>query len=152
MKKSFHITTAGKKELEAELSELKAQRGPVTERLKIARGFGDLSENAEYDSARHELERVESRIKEIEYILQNGELIKESKAQSVRLGSTVTLKNDSGQSRQFTLVGTIEADPLEGKISDESPIGRALLNKKVGEEVEIRMASDVVSYKIQTIS
>ncbi len=152
MKKPFHLTSEGKNELETELKELKDQRAPVAERLKTARGFGDLSENAEYDAARRELERIESRVLEIEHILQNSVLIKETNAKSVRLGSTVTLKGEGGKTQEFSVVGTVEADPLEGKISDESPIGKALMGKSVGEEVEIVTPSETATFKIQTIS
>src|SRR5690606_1546718 len=124
---------------EAEHKELVEQRGPIAERIKTAREFGDLSENAEYSSARQEQELVESRISEIENILQNVEIIKKPKGDSrVQLGSTVKLKDGNGKSKEFQVVGTVEADPLNGKISDESPIGKALLGKKEGEEVEIK--------------
>ncbi len=152
MKKAFYLTNDGKTELESELEDLKAQRGPAAERLKTARGMGDLSENAEYDVARRDLERIEGRVTEIEHILQNAEIIKGTRAQNVRLGSVVTLKSDSGKSQQFTIVGTVEADPLEGKISDESPIGKALMGKAVGDAVEIKTPAETASYKIQTIS
>ena len=153
MKKAFHLTTEGKKELEVELGQLKDKRQPAAERLKTARGFGDLSENAEYDAARRELERVESRISEVEHILQNSAIIKETATHtSVRLGSSVTLKNDQGKTQKFTVVGTVEADPLEGKISDESPIGKALIGKKVGDSVEIVTPAETSVFKVQTIS
>jgi transcription elongation factor GreA len=151
MKKQFHLTKAGVEELKSELEELTAQRGPIAERIKTAREFGDLSENAEYSSARQEQERVEGRIAEIEHILLNVEIINKPKGDSkVQLGSTVTLKD--GDTKTFQVVGTVEADPLNGKISDESPIGKALVGKKVGDEVEITTASDKHSYKIVEIS
>jgi transcription elongation factor GreA len=151
MKKQFYLTKEGVEELKSELEELTALRGPIAERIKTAREFGDLSENAEYSSARQEQERVESRIAEIENILQNVELIKKPKGDSkVQLGSTVTLKD--GDVKTFQVVGTVEADPLNGKISDESPIGKALMGKKVGDEVVIKTAADNHSYKITSIS
>lgn len=150
MKKQFYLTKEGVEELEAEHKELVAQRGPIAERIKTAREFGDLSENAEYSSARQEQERVEGRISEIENILQNVEIIKKPKGDSkVQLGSTVTLKD--GDIKTFQVVGTVEADPLNGKISDESPIGKALLGKKVGDEVEIKTPADATIYKITEI-
>lgn len=152
MRKQFHLTKDGVNELKAELAELVSERGPVAERIKSAREFGDLAENAEYISARQEQERVESRISEIEHILQNVELIVKPKANNiVRLGSIVNLK-DNGDSKVFQVVGTMEADPLQGKISDESPIGRALLGKKESDEVEIEAGSKVTKYKIANIS
>lgn len=151
MKKQFYLTSEGIEELKTELAGLTAQRGPIAERIKTAREFGDLSENAEYSSARQEQERVEGRISEIENILQNVEVIKKPKGDSkVQLGSKVTLKD--GDVKTFQVVGTVEADPLNGKISDESPIGKALLGKKVGDEVEIRTAADIHTYKVIEIS
>lgn len=152
MNKQFHLTKEGIKELEAELKQLTAQRGPIAERIKNAREFGDLSENAEYISAREEQERVEGRIGEIENILQNVEVIKKPRGDSkVQLGSKVMLKAN-GKSKQFQVVGTVEADPLEGKISDESPIGQALIGKKVGDEVEIKTPAENSTFKIASIS
>lgn len=153
MKKQFYLTREGVAELEAEHKELVNQRGPIAERIKTAREFGDLSENAEYTSARQEQERVESRIAEIENILQNVEIIQKPKGDSkVQLGSTVNLKDGNGKSKQFQIVGTVEADPLNGKISDESPIGQALLDQKVGDEVEIKTPAETAIYKIVEIS
>ncbi|MCW1908272.1 MAG: transcription elongation factor GreA [Candidatus Saccharibacteria bacterium] len=152
MKKQFHMTREGEQELREELEQLVAQRGPMAERIKLAREFGDLAENAEYSSARQEQEKVEARIAEIEHILQNVEIIKTPKSDSkVQLGSKVTLKND-GKTKEFQVVGTVEADPLNGKISDESPIGRALMGKKEGEDVEIVTPVDTTVYKIADIS
>lgn len=129
MKKLFHLTQAGIDELQAELAALKVRRVATAEAIKVARELGDLAENAEYQSARQEQERNDSRIDEIEHILANVEVIKSKGGKQVSLGSTVTLK---GGKRDLVLqvVGTIEADPLAQKISDESPIGKALLGKK----------------------
>ena len=152
MKKSFHLTAEGITELKAEVAGLIAERGPVAERIKAAREFGDLAENAEYTSARQEQERVESRIAEIEHILLNVELIKKPKGDSkVQLGSKVSLKGN-GKTKDFQVVGTVEADPLNGKISDESPIGQALLGKKVGDKVEIKTPAETNTYTVAAIS
>lgn len=152
MKKQFHLTEEGVAELKAELEGLVGQRGPIAERIKTAREFGDLAENAEYISARQEQEKVESRIAEIENILQNVEVIKKPKNDGkVQLGSTIKLKAD-GKSKEFQVVGTVEADPLNGKISDESPIGKALLGQKEGDEVEIKTPAETTIYKIVDIS
>lgn len=151
MKKQFHLTREGVDELKAELAELVALRGPIAERIKTAREFGDLSENAEYSSARQEQERTEGRIAEIEHILLNVDIIKKPKGDSkVQLGSSVVLKN--GDTKRFQVVGTVEADPMHGKISDESPIGKALMGKKVGDEVEIKTPAETATYKIVEIS
>jgi transcription elongation factor GreA len=153
MKKQFHLTPDGVAELKAELAELVSQRGEVAEKIKSAREFGDLTENAEYATARQEQERSENRISEIEHILQNVEIIKKPKGDSkVRLGSEVKLKSTDGKSKTYSVVGTVEADPSEGKISDESPIGQALLGKKVGESVDIVTPVETTSYKVVSIS
>jgi len=152
MKKSFHLTAEGIAELQTEVAELIGQRGAIAERIKAAREFGDLAENAEYTSARQEQERVESRIGEIEHILLNVELIKKPKGDSkVQLGSKVSLKGN-GKTKDFQVVGTVEADPLHGKISDESPIGQALLGKKVGDKVEIQTPAENHTYTVAAIS
>lgn len=152
MKKQFYLTQEGVSELKSELEELVALRAPIAERIKTAREFGDLSENAEYSSARQEQERVESRIGEIENILMNVEIIKKPKGDTkVQLGSLVKL-NGNGKTKEFQVVGTVEADPMNGKISDESPIGQALLGKKEGEQVEIQTPAETSTYKIVDIS
>ncbi len=153
MKKVFHLTKGGVKELEAELSGLLARRGPIAERIRTAREFGDLSENAEYSSARQEQERIETRIAEIENILKNVSLIQKPQSEGkVQLGSTVHLRDSRGRTKQFQVVGTIEADPLGGKISDESPIGRALLGKKPGDEIQLKSPAEAVIYAIIDIT
>lgn len=151
MKKLFHLTQSGIDELKSELETLKVKRIATAEAIKVARELGDLAENAEYQSARQEQERNDGRIDEIEHILANVELIKASRAKSVGLGSTVTLK---GGKKELVLqvVGTIEADPLAKKISDESPIGKALMGKKEGDEVEIKTPAGANLYKIHTIA
>ena len=151
MKKMFRLTKEGVEELRNELNSLIAKRADIAEAIKTARELGDLAENAEYQSARLEQERNESRISEIENILLNVEIIRKPKGDSkVQLGSRVKLKN--GKVKEFQVVGTVEADPLSGKISDESPIGAALLGKKLGDKVEIKTPTEVTSYKIIEIS
>ena len=152
IKKTYNLTAAGLQELKDELAHLIAQRPHVAERIKHARELGDLSENAEYQTAREEQDRLESRISEVERVLQNSQIIKKPKSDGlVRLGSTVKLK-DGGKPIAYQVVGTIEADPAAGKISDESPIGRALMGKKVGEKVEIKTPAGTHLYKVIEIS
>ncbi len=152
MKKQFHLTAEGVAELKSELAELIALRGPIAERIKLAREFGDLSENAEYTSALQEQDKAESRISEIEHILMNVVIIQKPKNGSkVQLGSTVTLKNN-GTTKEFQVVGTVEADPMSGKISDESPIGQALLGQKVGGVVELKTNGEPASFNIIAIT
>lgn len=150
MKKMYQITDEGKKELEAELAELVGRRGAIADKIAEARDFGDLSENAEYDSAREEQGLVESRVAEIEDILLNAELIKAVKSSKVILGSKVELKNGK-KTTTYSVVGPVEADPLEGKISNESPLGEALMGKKVGDSATISTQKGEVTYEIVAI-
>ncbi len=150
--KPFRLTESGIAELQEELNKLITERSMVADRIKTAREFGDLSENAEYQLARQEQEKNETRITELEHILANVEVIKAPKGDSkVQLGSIVKLKG-SAKTKEFQVVGTVEADPLNGKISDESPIGQALLGKGLGEQVEIKTPAETTTYKIADIS
>lgn len=133
MKKTVNLTAEGKAELEKELEDLIAQRPAIAERLATARAFGDLSENQEYSDARAEQKTVENRIAEIEDTLKNATIIKTRKSDKVNIGSTVNITM-SGKKFTYTVVGPVEANPLEGKISHESPIGKELLGRKVGED------------------
>lgn len=135
IKKSISLTAEGKKELEKELDELIKSRPAIAERIATARAFGDLSENEEYSSARNEQKLAESRILEIQDILKNAKIIRGGKKDKVVLGATVSL-DMGGRKVEYTLVGPTEANPLEGKISNESPIGKVIFGHKAGEEVE----------------
>ncbi len=150
MKKLFQITEDGKKELEAELDELKSRRGDIADKIAEARDYGDLSENAEYDSAREEQGLVESRIAEIEDVLLNASIIKSTKSSTIKLGSQVELKTGA-KTVKYHIVGPVEADPLEGKISDESPIGVALLGKKVGDIATITTPKGAIEYEVVSV-
>jgi transcription elongation factor GreA len=149
-KKDYKLTPSGVAELKEELSELKDRRLQVAEKLKNARELGDLSENAEYHAAREEQIQLENRLSEVEQILSHVEIIKEPvNSNEVELGNTVIL--DNGSSRELTIVGSVEADPKQNKISDESPLGRAILGRKVGDEVEISTPSGKTVYVIKKI-
>lgn len=150
MKKMYQITDEGKRELEAEHAELVSRRGEIADKIADARDFGDLSENAEYDSAREEQGLLESRISEIEDILLNAELIKATKSSKVVLGSKVALKYGKNTTT-YSVVGPVEADPLEGKISNESPLGEALMGKKVGDTATINTPKGEITYEIVTL-
>ena len=149
MKKQYHLTQEGKTELETELAELIAKRSDIAEKIANARDDGDLSENAEYDAAREEQAMLESRIAELEDILKNADIIKPTKSSTVKVGSTVHLEN--GTKVTYRVVGPVEADPLEGKISNESPIGAALMGKKVGDTVTITTPKGQVVYSIEAV-
>lgn len=135
IKKNVDLTAEGKKELEKELADLIAGRPVIAEKIATARAFGDLSENEEYSSARNEQKLAENRILEIQEILKNAKVIRAGKRSSVALGCTVIL-DMGGRKVEYTLVGPTEANPLEGKISNESPIGKVIFGHKAGESVE----------------
>ena len=135
IKKSISLTAEGKKELEKELDELIKGRPAIAEKIATARAFGDLSENEEYSAARNEQKLAEGRILEIQDILKNAKVIRGGKRDSVVLGATVVL-DMGGREVTYTLVGATEANPLEGKISDASPIGKAIVGHKAGESFE----------------
>ena len=145
IKKTISLTAEGKKELEEELKELINNRPAIAERIATARSFGDLSENEEYSSARNEQKIAEGRILEIQDILKNAKLIRGGKRTKVDLGAKVNL-DMGGRKVEYTVVGATEANPLEGKISNESPIGKALLGHKAGETFEFN------SKKVKIIS
>lgn len=149
IKKHYHLTKEGLAELKEELAGLIARRSEIATEIAAARSQGDLSENAEYHEAKEEQGRNEGRIEEIESILAGAEVITTPKDDNkVRLGSKVKLKDGDGKSKEFQVVGTVEADPLNGRVSDESPIGEALLGKKEGEEVKVGNTT----YTLTTIS
>ena len=133
-------TKEGFQKLIDELEYLKTtRRAEVKEMLKEARAFGDLSENSEYDEARDQQAKVESRILELEFLIKNGEVMSEEEANKniVNIGSTVTIKYKDGKEVTYILVGSNEVDPLNKKISDHSPIGKALIGHKKGDKVTI---------------
>ena len=135
IKKTVSLTAEGKKHLEEELEELIKNRPVIAEKIATARSFGDLSENEEYSSARNEQKVAEGRILEIQELLKSAKLIRGGKKDRAVLGATVKL-NMSGRKVEYTLVGPTEANPLEGKISNESPIGKAVFGHKAGDEIE----------------
>ncbi|MBQ3469882.1 transcription elongation factor GreA [Candidatus Saccharibacteria bacterium] len=132
MKKTVNLTKQGKLDLEEELKTLVARRPQIAERLQTARSFGDLSENQEYTDARAEQKTVENRIAEIEGILKSAKIIRNTSHDKISMGATVTVTL-AGKRHTYSIVGPVEADPLNGRISDVSPIGQALMGKKVGD-------------------
>lgn len=153
--KTYPMTQEGKEKLEQELEELKTvKRKEVVERIKIARGFGDLSENSEYESAKDEQAFIEGRISTVENMLQNAEIIdsSQSKEGEVTLGRTVNFKElPDGIEEKYTIVGKAEADPFSGKISNESPIAQALLGKVVGDKVSIETPGGAMEVEITKV-
>ncbi len=149
----YNLTQSGYDELKLEMDKLIEDRPAVAQRIKIARDFGDLRENAEYGAAKEEQSKNESRIKEIENILENSKIIEKSgSSDQVSLGSVVDLVDEKGKPAKFQVVGSVQANPLEGLVSDESPIGKALLAKKLGESVEVALPAKTIVYKIKKIS
>ena len=149
----FIMTAEGYLEAETELNELKnVRRVEIIEAIKEARAQGDLSENADYDAARNEQAIVEAKIQELEYKLEHAEIIDNTDKNIVNLGSTVTISYDDGETEEYKLVGSMEADPFENKISNESPLGIALLKHKIGDVVEVASPNGGYNIKIEKIA
>ncbi len=143
MQKDINITKEGRAGLEKELAELIAQRPEITERIATARSFGDLSENEDYSAARNDQKVAETRIEEIQEILKHAKLIRSNASRGkVTMGSVVKV-SISGKKQEFTIVGPVEANPLEGKISNESPIGQAIFGLKVGDTAKLPNGKNV---------
>ncbi|MBQ9413742.1 MAG: transcription elongation factor GreA [Clostridia bacterium] len=155
MAKETILSSEGLRKLEQELEELKAKRTEIAEKIKIALSFGDLSENSEYDEAKNEQAITEARIKELEDLLKHVRVVDESQLSSdaVDVGLTVKVKNmDTGETVTYKITGSTEADPINGLISDESPVGKALMGQKVGTVVEVEIPSGTLKLKITKIS
>lgn len=154
-KPSMVLTRKGEQKLKDELNQLRSvTRREVAEKIKVALSFGDLSENSEYDEAKNEQAMVEARIAEIEHTLAHAQIIDDNdiSTEKVGIGTTVKILDmEMDEELEFKMVGTKEADIDSGKMSDESPIGKAILNHAVGEEVEVETPSGVISIKILEI-
>ena len=149
-------TKQGYQDLVDELKYLKlTRREEIKEQIAVARGFGDLSENAEYDEARNEQAKVEARIQELEALIENAEIIDETTmdVRSISLGSVVKLYDEDFEEEiTYSIVGSNQADPLEQKISDQSPIGRALMGKKAGDSVTVTAPAGELRFKVLEVS
>ena len=155
MSKPIFLTEEGLAALEQELEDLKSvKRKEIAEKIKVALSFGDLSENSEYDEAKNEQSRIEGEIKQLEERLRNATIIDESvlNTKTVSIGSTVVVQ-EQGNSEKMTyvIVGSTEANPLEGKISNESPVGQALIGHNKGDKVEVTTPGGAVEYTIVSI-
>jgi len=148
------LTSEGFLELETELNNLKTVERPrIIEAIKEARAQGDLSENADYDAARDEQAKIEARITELEYKLENAKIIKKTSGDVVAVGTTVTVKYvDDDDEEEYSIVGSMEADPFENKISNESPIGRAIMNRRVGDIISVESPNGSYDIKIVKIA
>ena len=150
------LTYTGLKKLESELQDLKVnKRQEVAQKIKEAREQGDLSENAEYDAAKDEQRDIEARIEELEKILKNVEVVDEDEVEldKVSIGCRVTVYDEEFEEEmEFSIVGSTEANSIKGKISNESPVGMALIGKKVGETAVVETQAGTMSYKVLAIS
>ena len=155
MEKKNLMTYAGLKKLEDELHDLKVvRRKEVAEKIKEAREQGDLSENAEYDDAKDEQRDIEARIEELEAILKNAEVVVEDEAdtEKINVGCKVLVYDEEFEEEvEFKIVGSTEANSLQGKISNESPLGKALIGAKVGDEISVEAPAGMMNYKILKI-
>ena len=156
MAKEYKLTPERYEELQKELTYLKTDRDKeVTEMIKVARGYGDLSENSEYDDAKNELAKLYARIAEVEDILSNAVVINAGAADAdhIGLGCTFTVLDiDDNEELTFELVGSQEADPLNGRVSDDAPFGIALVGTKVGDIVEVEAPVGSIKYKVLKIT
>ena len=153
--KQCYITEEGLAKLKEELEYLKnTKRREIAERIRDAKELGDLSENAEYSEAKDEQSFVENRVLELESIIRNVNLIKKTKkgGNTVEMGNTIEVEGPGGNKATYTIVGSNEVSPTEGKISNESPIGQAFLGKKLNEEAEVEAPSGIVKFKILKIN
>ncbi|TFB24887.1 transcription elongation factor GreA [Filobacillus milosensis] len=150
--KSFYMTEEGKAKLEQELDELKTVRRPeVVERIKVARSFGDLSENSEYDAAKDEQAFVEARVAQVENMIRNAVIIENDDENSdvVQLGKSVKfIELPDGDEEEYQIVGSAESDPFEGRISNDSPMAQSLLGKKIGDQVTVQTPGGEIDVKI----
>ncbi len=156
--KIVSLTLEGKAKLEKELAELKTtKREEIAEKIKVARSYGDLSENSEYDEAKNEQAIVESRIATLEATLKNAIIVEDEGAQKIdedriRLGNkVVVLDVEMEEELEYEIVSSIEADPMNGKISDDSPLGKAILGHKAGDEIEVEAPIGTLTYKVLSV-
>ena len=152
MEKDIFFTPEGLEKIENEIEYLKTvRRKEVSERIKVALGYGDLSENSEYDEAKNEQAQVEERIAKLEMMLRNAKIIDEKDLNTdvVNIGSSVKVRElETMEEDEYTIVGSAEADPLEGKISNESPVGSKLLGNRIGDVVEVEVPDGIIKYEI----
>ena len=153
-KKEFLMTTEGYLKIETELNDLKINKRPeIIRAVKEARALGDLAENADYDAARNDQAQLEMRIKELEYMLNNSKIIENGKSDIVDIGSVVTISYvDENDEEEYKIVGSLEADPFNNKISNESPLGVAIMEKRVGDVISVESPTGAYEIKITKIA
>ncbi len=152
--KQTYITKEGLEKIKAELEDLtKVKRREIADRITEAKELGDLSENAEYQDAKEEQSFIEGRVLELQELIRNVKVIEENKGnnQNVVVGSTIKIEDNNGKKMEYTIVGSSEADPLKGKISNESPLGKTFLGKKSGDSAEVETPAGILIFKIKEI-
>ena len=147
----IELTQEGYDEIVSELDDLKAKHQPAVDRVAMARSYGDLSENSEYHAAREDLSFLDARIEELETVLSQAKVIKHHSQSSIKVGSKVTLKHSS-KKIDYQIVTAWEANPVENKISSESPLGKALIGKKVGEKLTIQVPAGPQEYEVLKVA
>ncbi len=148
---STYLTAEGLEKIKKDLEVLKFKLHEVADRIEKAKELGDLSENAEYHEAKDDFAFTQGKIQELESIIMRAQVVTKSKDNSVGIGSTVKVKNDKGKETEYAIVGSNEADPVHGKISNESPLALAFIGKKVGDRVEVKTPTGSTGYQILEI-
>lgn len=150
--KPAYLTPEGLKELELELEQLRTvRRKDIADKIHEAKELGTTVNNAEYDDAKREQSFVEGRIRELEALFKTAKVVAHDSGGTINVGSRVVVKTATGEDEHFTIVGSAEAHPLEGKISTESPVGKALLGKRVGEKVQVMTPAGITFYTINSV-
>lgn len=151
--KPVFLTREGQSKIEAELNYLREVKRPeIAERIKMSKEFSDTVDNAEFEEAKNEQAFVEGRIRTLEKIIANAVIIEsDHNHETVRMGSRVTVLSSDGEREEYTIVGSAEANPRQGKISNESPVGRALLGRKLGESVEVAVPAGILQFHVVAI-
>jgi len=147
-----YLTAGGLEKIKKEVEVLKNKMHEVTDRIEKAKELGDLSENSEYHEAKEDFAFTQGRIQELESIIMRAEIVTKNTNNTVSIGSTVKVKSDKGQEMEYTIVGSNEADPVHGKISNESPLALAFTGKKQGERVEVKTPTGSSGYQILEVS
>lgn len=145
---STYLTAEGLEKVKKELEGLKNKLHEVADRIEKAKELGDLSENAEYHEAKEDFAFTQGKIQELESVIMRAQIVTKSTDNSVNIGSTLRVKSDKGKEMEYTIVGSNEADPVHGKISNESPLAMAFIGKKKGERVEVKTPTGLIGYQI----
>ncbi|HPV70584.1 MAG TPA: transcription elongation factor GreA [Candidatus Magasanikbacteria bacterium] len=146
--KETYLTAAGLEKVKKDLEDLKNKLPEISDKIERAKELGDLSENAEYHEAKDDYAFTQGRIQELEQIVLRAKIVTKNSDNTVGIGSTIKVKNDKGKEMEYTIVGSNEADPIHGKISNESPLALSFLGKKIGDRVEVKIPTGLSAYQI----